>query len=159
MREKDYSHIIHATVHLLAEICRDGINRRAALADDNTPSLTDKLQITAKAFIWIKQADKDSEQERMFATFEITESESLIKIFIFIKAILATKLLILSSNNLPSAIHSSLQLYKSFYTPQGACVWDTSRSTCNLIASPTSDQVSANIYKKIWEQTSKKLLT
>lgn len=51
VREKDYSNIIRATVHLLAESCKDNINRGAALADDNTALLTDKLQITAKALI------------------------------------------------------------------------------------------------------------
>lgn len=63
--EKDHSNIIRAIIDLPAESYRDNINGSVALANDNTVSLLDKFQIIAKAFIWIKQADKDSEQERM----------------------------------------------------------------------------------------------
>lgn len=62
---KDHSSIIRAILEQLAESYGDNINRSAAVASDNTVSLLDKFQIIAKAFIWIKQADKDFEQERM----------------------------------------------------------------------------------------------
>lgn len=62
VREKDYSNIIGATIHLLGESCKDSINRGAALADSNTALLTDKLQKNKKH---LSELNRHSEQERM----------------------------------------------------------------------------------------------
>lgn len=147
--EKDHSNMsnICAILHLLAESYRDNIDRSAASANDNTVSLLDKFQIIAKAFIWTEQADRFWTGKN--GLLNMVQQLKYLSKYLSLREILATNLLLLTlSSSLPLATHSNLQLYSPLYTPEGACMWDTGISAFNVNTSPTSDRVSASIYKE-----------
>lgn len=135
-------------IDVLAESYRDNTNRSAALANDNIVSLLDKFQITAKALSELNRQIKILNRKEW--SFECCIAETEIFIEIFIKGNPGNKVALAHFVKQQLAFSYTQQFTIDYtaplYTPERACVRDTSLSMFNVNTSPTSEQVSANIY-------------